>query len=140
MTIVFKYKRIDRPKPLKPSFSPMIPITLKHKSKSLDVLGLLDSGADTTALPKEIAEILEVDVSGGREPVIGIGDSEAVACKIEIILQHGHERHSISVEAKVILNDTDDFPVLIGRAGFFDAFHITFKENDKKIVLKKVDV
>ena len=43
MTIVFKYKKIDRPKPLTPSFSPMIPITLKHKSKSLDILGLLDS-------------------------------------------------------------------------------------------------
>ena len=139
MTIVFKYKKIDRPKPLPSSFSPMIPITLKHKSKTLDVLGLLDSGADTTALPKEIAEILDIDLSGEREPVVGIGDAEAITSKVEIVIQYDHERRSIPVEIKVILGDKEDFPVLIGRSGFFDAFHITFKESEKRVVLKKVD-
>ena len=58
---------------------------------------------------------------------------------MNVIIQQGHERYFVRAKAKVILSKKDDnFPIIIGRQGFFDEFNITFKEKDKKIVLKKV--
>ena len=89
MSLTFRYKTIERPDPLPPAVSPMIPVILKAK-KRLDVLALLDSGADTTA-----------------------------------------------TKAKVILEEREDFPIIIGRMDFFESFNITFKENTRRIILKK---
>lgn len=39
----------------------------------------------------------------------------------------------------VLLDESESkFPILLGRRDFFENFDITFKEHDKKIVLKKV--
>ncbi len=138
MTISFNYKKVDRPPPLEPDYSPMLPVTLQYKDKSVDVLALLDSGADTLVVPKGIAEILGIDLSGQKETVIGIGKAEAIDTTIDLILQHKYNKYHIRAEAKVILTANDSFPVLLGRADFFEAFHITFKENEKKVSLKHV--
>lgn len=139
MSMNFKYKKVERPDPIPPALEPMIPVTLKAKSE-LDVFALLDSGADTIAFPKDIAEILGADISGKREAVGGVGGQvEAVETDIMVTVQQGHERYFIRTKAKVILGKGEEnFPVIIGRAGFFDKFDITFKEKIKKIVLKKV--
>ncbi len=39
-----------------------------------------------------------------------------------------------------ILKDDVQLPPLLGRAGFFDEFEITFNDHKKKITLKKLDV
>jgi hypothetical protein len=40
----------------------------------------------------------------------------------------------------LILQDPDaDVPLLLGRHGFFENFHITFKQDEEKIVLKKIN-
>jgi hypothetical protein len=138
MSLTFRYKKIERPDPIPPVFCPVIPVTLKSSRSQLDVLALLDSGADTAAMPRGIAEILKLDLSGEREPVMGIGgEGEAVKSRITIIVEHAHERYSIPAEVKVILDAKDEFPVLLGRKDFFEGFNITFKERDKRVVLKR---
>ena len=137
MSLTFRYKTIERPDPLPPAVSPMIPVTLRAKER-LDVLALLDSGADTTAFSKDIAELIGADLSGKRETIDGIGGQvEAVEAGIWIIVQKGHEKYHIRTKAKVILEDREDFPIIIGRMDFFESFNITFKEKDRRIVLKK---
>ncbi|GAF80870.1 unnamed protein product, partial [marine sediment metagenome] len=49
------------------------------------------------------------------------------------------ENYSFSVPVAVIDDKEmgDEFPIIIGREGFFDNFTITFKETDKRVILKK---
>lgn len=117
----------------------MVPVTLKAKNE-LDVFALLDSGADTVAFSENIAEIIGADLSGKRETVGGIGGNvKAVETPITVIIHQGHEKYFVRTHAKVILGKrSSDFPVIIGRQDFFEAFNITFREKDRKIVLKKV--
>ena len=79
------------------------------------------------------------DLSAEKETVDGIGgQTQAIASKITITVQQGHERYFIRAPAKVILGEREEnFPIIIGREGFFHEFHITFKEGDRRIVLKK---
>ncbi len=139
MSLVFKYKKIERPPPIPPIFSPVIPVTLKSENEQVDVIALVDSGADTCAIPKGIAEILSLDLSGEIKPVLGVGgEGKCITTKVTVIVQHGHEKYMIPVELKVILDSHDKFPVILGRKDFFEYFEITFKEIEKKIALKKV--
>jgi hypothetical protein len=139
MSLTFRYKKVDRPRPIAPALEPMIPVTHKAKNE-LDVFALLDSGADTIAFSKDIAEIIGAGLSGKPEDVGGIGGTvKAVETTVNVKVQQGHERYFIRAKAKVILGKHDqDFPIIIGRQGFFNQFDITFKERDKKMVLKKV--
>ena len=139
MSIVFKYKKIDRPEPLEPIYAPAIPVTLAAK-ESLDVIALLDSGADMTAMPKGIAEIIGADLSGKKDDVIGIGGKvSAIESKIRCSVKGAHEKYSFALRVKVLLDDVGGkFPILLGRKDFFENFDVTFKEKNKKIVLKKV--
>ena len=73
MTLTFKYKKIERPAPLPPTLYPIITVTLKGHEKQLDVLALLDSGADFTAIPKGIAEYIGIDIYRKPEIIVGVG-------------------------------------------------------------------
>lgn len=95
MTIVFKYKTIKRPDGTQVK-TPSIPLLLNGK-ENIQTIALLDSGADISAISKDLAEILGLDISG----------------KIH-------------------------YPVLLGRAGFFDKFVICFDQAREKISLKRI--
>lgn len=139
MTIVFRYKRIDRPGHLEAIYAPAIPITLVGSKDFLDVVALVDSGADMTALPFAIAEIIGADLSGKKEEIIGVGGKvPAVESRIACTVKGVHETYRFQMRVKVLLEDVERFPILIGRKDFFENFYITFKEKDKKIILKKV--
>ncbi|MBU1134931.1 MAG: hypothetical protein KKG13_00250 [Nanoarchaeota archaeon] len=141
MSMTFKYKRIDRPEPLPPTISPMIPVTFKGSKGMIDAVCLLDSGADVSTIPRGLAEIIGLDLSGEKEEIQGIGGSiEAIVSRVLIIIQRKHEKYQISAEVRVIppQDNEDKFPILIGRKDFFESFNITFKESNRKIILKKV--
>lgn len=136
MTLSFKYKCIKRPDGTEVK-TPSIPILLLGKEK-IDTIALLDSGADISALPLAIAEIIGLDLSGERTPAYGIGGKvESVETSLNIILEKGHERYSLRIPVKVILGPYD-FPILLGRAGFFDQFVIVFDQDQERVSLKKV--
>ena len=136
MTIIFRYKKVTRPDKTEVK-SPSIPITLIGKTMRFDAVALLDSGADVSAVPKDIAELLGLDLSGKREPAYGIGGKvDSVESSLSIIIEKGHEHYSFDIPVKVIL-DSYEFPVLLGRAGFFDKFVVSFNQKAEKILLKK---
>lgn len=140
MSISYRYVKINRPKPLDPIKVPAIPITLVGREQ-IEIVALLDSGADLTAISKSLAEILGLKLDGKREPVLGIGGKgEAIKSKVKIIVKNSHEKYTLEIPVFVFVSDLDeDFPVLLGRTGFFDNFEITFKENQGKVVLKKIE-
>jgi len=68
----------------------------------------------------------------------GIGGKvDSIETTININIEKGHESHNITLPVKVIIGNYD-FPVLLGRDGFFDEFLITFNQKNKKIILKKI--
>lgn len=135
----FKYKRIERPEPAGMTYVPYIPVILTGPKDSVEVVALLDSGADVSVLPKGVAELLGIDLKGDKEEVVGVGGkAEAVETNVSIVVSGAHEKYAFRIKVKVILDDSDDrFPIILGRDGFFDKFDITFKENQRKIILKK---
>lgn len=136
MTISFRYKTVKRPDGTKVK-TPSIPILLKGK-ETIETIALLDSGADISALPKAIADILELDLKGKRTPAYGIGGKvDSIGTKVNITVEKGHEHYSFQIPIKVILGDYD-FPVLLGRAGFFDKFIVSFDQGQEKVSLKKI--
>lgn len=136
MTLSFRYKSVQRPDGTEVK-TPSISILLSGKEK-FDTIALLDSGADISALPLTIAEILGLDLSGERTPAFGIGGKvESVETSMILTIGKSHESYTLRIPVKVILGQYD-FPILLGRAGFFDHFIITFDQSQGKISLKKI--
>ena len=122
------------------SKTPSIPITLIGSSLKFESIALVDSGADISAMPKDIAEILGLDLSGQHDFAFGIGGKvESVDSKINISVEKGHEHYSLTIPVKVILGDYS-FPILLGREGFFDEFVVSFHQKEQKVSLKKVSI
>ncbi|MBI2652411.1 hypothetical protein HYX00_03000 [Candidatus Woesearchaeota archaeon] len=71
MTISFRYKTVKRPDGTHVK-TPSIPITLIGK-ESFDTIALLDSGADISAMPQSIAELLGLNLEGKFTFAYGIG-------------------------------------------------------------------
>jgi len=137
MTITFKYKDVPRSNNTH-SISPSIPVTLSENSGKYEFVVLLDSGADVSAIPKHMAELLNLDLSAPKEEAFGIGGKvPAVPSHMNLEINRGHESYSFRIPVKVILENYD-FPPLIGRAVFFDKFEITFKQSEKRIILKYI--
>ncbi len=136
MTITFKYKTIKRPDGTEVK-TPSIPILLNGKEK-FETIALLDSGADISAIPSAIAEILGIELKGEKTPAYGLGGKvDSIETRISITVEKGHEHYNFQIPVKVILGNYD-FPILLGRAGFFDKFIISFDQNQEKLSLKKV--
>ncbi|MBR9699073.1 hypothetical protein GOV09_01290 [Candidatus Woesearchaeota archaeon] len=136
MTISFKYKAVSRPDGTQVK-TPSIPVTLRGK-EIFETIALVDSGADISAISQDLAEILGIRLSGAKSPAFGIGGKvDSVETNMGISIQKGHERYSFQMPVKVILGKYD-FPVLLGRTGFFEKFVISFDESQEKISLKRI--
>jgi hypothetical protein len=73
------------------------------------------------------------------ETTAGIGGHvEVTRANCSFVIKGKHESHTITLNALVIQDVDSPVPPLLGRNGFFEHFHITFKQNEEKLILKKV--
>ena len=136
MTITFKYKTVKRPDGTNIK-TPSIPILLNGFEK-FKTIALVDSGADISVMPKAIAELIGLNISGEITSAYGIGGRvDSVETKANITIEKGHEHYNFVMPIKVVLGDYD-FPVILGREGFFDKFVISFDQASEKVSLKRV--
>lgn len=63
--------------------------------------------------------------------------TELEELKKELDREKLNKRYNFQIPVKVILKE-DDFPILLGTAGFFNKFIITFNQKEEKILLKRV--
>jgi predicted aspartyl protease len=134
----FKYKSLPR-KGGPPRKTPTIPVTLMGPDDSIDIVAILDSGADISVLPLEVGEQLGLDLTKNRSPCGGIGgEVDTAEDHVRIRVAQGHENYTFDIPVKVVLDSSSSIPVLLGREGFFEKFEITFDENREKISLKRV--
>ena len=136
MTLTFRYKSVKRPDGTEVK-TPSIPLILKWKEQ-IETTALLDSGADVSAMPEAIAKILSCELSKDIKPAYGLGGKvDSVQTNVEAILEKGHEKYNLIIPVKIILGRYD-FPILLGRQGFFENFVITIDQLHEKISLKRV--
>ena len=141
MTITFKYRSIPRPKPFDEAPQPTIPIRLRYGKRHLDVLALVDSGADISFMPREIGELLGMRLKNAEatDYVQGIGGKVGIVeKKVTVKISNAHERYNLQVPFYVSTGKVDKVDqILLGRAGLFHFFDITFMERDQKIKFKR---
>lgn len=121
---------------------PKIPIVFVNVENKVEVLALVDSGADVSIVPKDLAEALQLDLSGKS---YSIGDFhrrnvEVVNVFVNVHIQKKDTIFRISnMPVKVSMsNDEQPEGVILGRDGFFKEFDITFRENAGRIELAKI--
>ncbi len=100
------------------------------------VYALIDSGADISVIPKDLAEVLDLDLSGEKEISYGIGGKiEVKTTKMEILLKKGRDEYRFVIPVQVVLTGEEP-PIILGRKVFFEKFIISFDEARKKIKIK----
>ena len=135
MTLTFRYKTVKRPDGTLVK-TPSIPITLIGEA-TFKTIGLIDSGADLSVIPREVAVAIGLKLSEEITFAYGIGGKvRSVEENVSALISKGHENYRFNMPVKVILDDYD-FPILLGRSGFFDNFVITFYQQDGKVLLKR---
>ena len=105
----------------------------------MKVIGLVDSGADNTVVPKDLADLLGIKGDSTTTEIGGIGGKVNVKrSRMSFRLMGERESYALDVPALILQDSDNDVPLLLGRHGFFEHFHITFKQNEQKIILKKI--
>ena len=106
----------------------------------MKVVGLVDSGADTTVVPRDLADLLGMKENAASTETGGIGGKVKVKrSRLHFMLEGNRERYSLDVPALILQDNDNDVPLLLGRHGFFEHFHITFKQDEQKVVLKRIN-
>ncbi len=140
MAITFKYIHVQRPDgTLKRA--PYIIVYLRNKDgKLMKMVGLLDSGADNTVVPNDLAQILGLkEERNSDDETKGIGGKvKTTSSKLHLRIKNERENYSLDIPVLILKTDSD-IPLLLGRQGFFENFDITFKQNNEKVILKKVN-
>lgn len=125
MIFSFDYKQFGK------RFLPVIPVKLKHKTKTLITDAYVDSGASISIFNSEIAEFLEIDYTKGKT-IHPSGPSGTIkAYLVETVI----EIHGIQITCNVLFsNEISSKFNLLGLLGVFDKFKITFDNRSKKVI------
>ncbi len=118
---------------------PAIPVLFSCGDEKAEIMSLIDSGADMSAIDFRWAELLGLNLSGKKTKSFGVGSEiDTVISKVRAEVFRGHERYSYDIPIRVLfIDDSEPFiTTLIGRKGFFDHFKITIDESQQKVTLK----
>jgi hypothetical protein len=114
---------------------PMIPLVIGREK--LNVFGMLDSGSDITIIPKELAEVMEIEY-GEYNEVSGISGVAVRAREGKINVQFGKGREMYIFDIPILVPEKEGLNLIIGRLGFFNQFKITFLEEERRVEFRKV--
>ena len=117
--------------------TPSIPVLFKGQSLTgFQVVALVDSGADLSVIPRGLAEVLNVDLTGPKQDSFGFGGKiVCIESKVSLTLIQNHEK--VVLEIPILVSPDDNCPPILGRTGFFDSFKITFDNQNHHLTLKK---
>ena len=140
MPIIYRYIHVPR-KDGTLRHAPFIPVIVRNKFEQvMKVVGLVDSGADTTVVPRDLADLLGMKENAASTETGGIGGKVKVKrSRLRFMLEGNREQYSLDVPALILQDNDNDVPLLLGRHGYFEHFHITFKQDEQKVVLKRIN-
>ena len=123
---------------------PRILVTLKGNKDSVDIPALIDSGADTSVIPNQVAKAVGLDMEGEKTKIYTYLEStDVIKSKANFIFVGRVMRESVIVNNISVLidienGDEEEQEIILGVDGIFDNFDITFKKSKNKIIFKKV--
>jgi hypothetical protein len=129
----FPYIKIPQADPTKKWLSrPLIPVIIFGPKSNIEVLALIDSGADKCLFNAQIGREIGLEVEKGKpETFMGIEGGRLIAYVHKIKLQVVGIENIIEIEAGFV--DSPAADAILGQEGFFDAFKIKF-EKDHNII------
>ena len=152
----FKYStdwRLDENQKRIPVRRPRIEVIFRKNSETRDIEtnpefrthGLVDSGADICLLPRQIADILKVDLSKSKKTETTGAGGKFTTYQTKIYLEIFYRNKSVGVDmVDVSIPEKDpegiviEQNVLLGRRQLFKKYEITFNEYEKTILFKKI--
>ncbi|SRR5690606_10432603 len=138
-TLTFKYVNDRYDGKLVPR--PRVEIRLINGTNIFRIAMLVDSGADTSFIPKEVADILQLRLSEPKTSRSASGPFQTAhsTVKAELIKGGGSiplGEIPIIVPLKSIDNNNLESYALLGRFPFFRQFDVTFRETTRKLILR----
>lgn len=118
------------------TLKPLIPIVLRVGDIKQRVFCLIDSGADACLFPRDIGELLGLDVEKGKRiNIFGIGNDPVPFFfhDIEILF----DKYCIKTKAGFSLYRHIGVAGILGQHGFFDRFIISFNYQNNLIEIQK---
>lgn len=117
-------------------YRPAIPIAFQHKQKFIYLNAIVDSGADFTILPIEIAGVLDLKLDPKqKETFFGAGNNTFSVYPspqpIEHILRQNGFR-TIKWRAKIYFSEAQP-TILLGNKGFLEKFKVVLNGPEKEI-------
>ena len=102
----------------------------------VNVIALLDSGADVSVIPKGLADFLNLKL-GNKDEAKGIGGKIVIwNSEMTIKVSNAHENYTFVIPVQV--SEDDSVPIIMGRQGFFDKFKVIIDENSERVELKRL--
>lgn len=108
--------------------------------------GLVDSGADTSFLPRQIAEILQLELKEEDKKKSKSASEEFWTYRTKVHLEIMYNGRKIpvgmvdvSVPEKPALSGDVNKMVLLGRSCIFNQYEITFNDDAKVVNFKKIN-
>lgn len=131
----FKYSEYTDENNIK-IFRPTIPIVFKNKSKFIQTEAIIDSGADFTILPIEVAGILDIKLDRHTKATFhGAGGNPFPVypspINIEHILRQSGFR-TINWQTKVFFAESQP-AILLGHKGFLEKFRVTLDGKRREV-------
>ena len=119
-------------------FRPRIRVRLFHNDRFIDLLALVDSGADDCLFPMEVATELNLPLDSQKANLYGgIGAGHISATFTHVRLNVAGDITFLSMPALATLQSV--VPIL-GQAGFFDRFEVKFNRRKQFIDLKVINL
>ena len=99
----------------------------------------MDSGADTTVMSESVADSIGLNKTGQKGVLFAYKEGvEVVQSKCRITFKDKRARSNVTFTIPVLITLGDQSnDVVLGMAGVFDYFNITFKKSKNKIIMKK---
>ena len=127
----FKYVKIGN------YFRPLIGVTLRNGSQSMNYIALVDSGADFNLFHTDIASLLGIDLSNIKQiDLYGVNDKKPLRgypAGVEIGINGSFYSSMVVFSPDIVANSL----ALMGQAGFFDRFVVQFDYKKRLGYLKK---
>lgn len=138
-TLTFKYVRDTLEGKI--VYRPRVEIRLSNGDRNFRIAMLVDSGADTSFIPLEVAEILNLKLSEKKKSRSASGPFETAQSTVNADLIKGTQRIPLGqivviVPTKKIDDENLDTYALLGRKEFFRKFDVTFREASHKLILR----
>ena len=139
MVLIYKFKK-ERLEDGTYVARPRILVELSGPAGSVLITALIDSGSDTTVIPRVVAEDIGIPLDGQRDILYAYRESSDVVHSTAMITFLGKEpRQSVRlarIPVLITLTDGTEEDIVLGLDGVFSAFDLHFKKAENKIILK----